>query len=303
MYYTGFADEASTSIDKQIKVTKELGWKNIELRNIDGTNIINISDKEFELVNQKLDEAGIKVSSLGSTIANWGKSPDSEEDFQKSLLELKRAIPRMKKLGTKMIRGMSFGIPKNFNIKDNSDLEKKIIKKLKIFVEVCENEDIIYLHENCMNYFSQSYEHMDRLLDEIDSQYFKIVFDTGNPVFSDNKIGEKPYNKQTTWESYQHLKRKIKHIHIKDAVFIENTNDIFPKSRFTYPGEGNGMIIKVLKDLFINGYDGGISIEPHMASVYHNNHDLQKQDHYKYKIYLEYGKRIMDIVEKIKQDI
>ena len=45
MYLTGFADEASQNIDKQISATKALGWEYIESRNINGTNIHNISDE------------------------------------------------------------------------------------------------------------------------------------------------------------------------------------------------------------------------------------------------------------------
>ena len=304
MYFTGFADEVSNSIDVQIEVTKELGWKNIECRNIDGINITDISDEEFEKVYQKLQESGIKINCFGSAVANWGKNPASEEDFQKSVEELKRAIPRMKRLGTKMIRGMSFGIPKNYDLEDSLELGEKVLEKMKVLVGMCADEGISYVHENCMTYFSQSYQHMDRLLAAMDSPYFKIVFDTGNPVFSDNRIGETPYQKQTTWEAYQHLNDKIGYIHIKDAVFLKETDGIFPESRFTFPGEGDGQVKKVLEDLLAKGYDGGISIEPHMGSVYHDDADEnQSQDEYKYNVYNEYGQRIMKMIDEIKHKI
>ncbi|MFW5980564.1 MAG: sugar phosphate isomerase/epimerase family protein [Halanaerobiaceae bacterium] len=304
MYFTGFADEAGETIDKQIEVTKELGWEYIECRDIEGTNLTDISDEKFEEVCQKLKDSGIKINCFGSAVANWGKNPASEEDFQKSVEELKRAIPRMKRLDTKMIRGMSFGIPDNYELKDSPELERMVIKKLKKLVGICEEAEITYVHENCMNYFSQSYQHMDRLLEEMNSPYFKIVFDTGNPVISDNKIGEPPYQKQTTWEAYQHLKNKIAYIHIKDAVFLKESDGLFPDSEFTFPGEGDGQVKKVLKDLLAGGYDGGISIEPHMGHVYHDDNDKnQSQEEYKYNVYVEYGQRIMKMVDEIKKEI
>ena len=208
----------------------------------------------------------------------------------------------MKKLGTKMIRGMSFFIPKN-EYPHNPELEKSILKKLKVLISLCEQEDIIYLHENCMNYFSQSYKHMEKLIESIDSPYFKIVFDTGNPVFADNRVGEPPYKKQNTWEVYQILKHKIHYVHIKDGIFIKETGNYFPEVEYTFPGEGNGQVRKVLKDLIVNGYDGGISIEPHMGDVYHtksyNNKD-ESSDEYKFNTYIEYGKKTMNMVEDIK---
>jgi len=305
LYFTGFADEVSGDIDVQIKATQELDWNFIEARNIEGENLTDISDKKFEEIYSKLVESGINISCFGSKVANWGKSPYKEEDYEQSIEELKRAIPRMKKLGTKMIRGMSFFIPKNEH-PNNPELEKSIIKKLKVLVNMCEQEDIIYLHENCMNYFSQSYEHMERLIKSMDSPYFKVVFDTGNPVFTDNRIGDPPYKKQNTWEVYQILKHKIHYIHIKDGIFIKDTENYFPEVDYTFPGEGNGQVKKVLKDLIANGYKGGISIEPHMGQVYHtesyNNND-KSLDEYKFNTYIEYGKKTMKMVENIRKSI
>ena len=301
MYYTGFADEAADSIEKQIEVTKELGWEHIELRSIEGTNLTDISDKKFEEVYRKLNQAGVKVNCFGSAVANWAKDPRNKNSFKKSIEELKRAIPRMQKLGTKMIRGMSYGIPKDLS-PDNPELEIKIIDHLKKMVKMCEEAGIIYLHENCMNYFSQSYEHMDKLVETINSPNFKIVFDTGNPVMADNRMGEPPYNKQRSWEAYQHLKEHIHYVHIKDGVFIKETDGIFPEMDYCYPGEGNGEVKKIIKDLIQSGYDGGFSIEPHMGAVYHEDRN-DSQAEAKYNTYLEYGRSFMRLIKEIKSEL
>ena len=301
MYYTGFADEAADSIDKQIEVTKELGWEYIESRSIDGTNITDISDQKFEEIATKLNEAGIKINCFGSAVANWGKDPREEESFKKSREELKKAIPRMKKLGTKMIRGMSYGIPKDLS-PSNPELEAKIIGDIKEMVRICEEAGITYLHENCMNYYSQSYEHMDKLLTEIDSPNFKIVFDTANPLMADNRSGKAPYEKQNSWEAYQHLKEEIAYVHIKDGIFVRETEGIFPEMNYSYPGEGRGEVKRIIKDLLQNGYDGGFSIEPHMGAVYHDR-DSQSEADARYRTYLEYGKRFMELMKEIKSEI
>ena len=98
MYYTGFADEAAAGIDGQIEVTKALGWKFIEARQIDGTNIHDISEEKFEEVCGKLADAGIGVNCFGSTVANWGWEPLNDEHFEKTKAQLERALVRMKKL-------------------------------------------------------------------------------------------------------------------------------------------------------------------------------------------------------------
>lgn len=301
MYYTGFADEAADSIEKQIEVTKELGWQYIEARNIDGKNLTDISEEKFEEVYEKLKASGIKINCFGSAVANWGKDPRQEESYTQSLEELKRAIPRMQKLGTKMIRGMSFGIPRDLSPR-NPELEEKILTNLKKLVEMCEQTGITYVHENCMNYFSQSYEHMELLLEEIKSPNFKIVFDTGNPLMADNRMGEEPYQKQSSWKAYQTLKDRIAYVHIKDGTYLKETGGIFPEMEYCFPGEGQGQVKEIVKDLLQDGYDDGFSIEPHMGAVYHSQ-EADSEAEAKYNTYLEYGKRFMNLVETIKAEI
>ena len=92
MFLTGFADEAGSSIDVQIKATKELGWKYIETRNIDGKNLSTLTDAEFDVFCEKLDNAGISINCYGSSIANWGMDPRSDEDFEKSKKLLKLTV-------------------------------------------------------------------------------------------------------------------------------------------------------------------------------------------------------------------
>ncbi|SFL56707.1 sugar phosphate isomerase/epimerase family protein [Halanaerobium salsuginis] len=300
MYYTGFADEAAASIDQQIAVTKELGWHYIEAREIDGVNLTDLSEAKFAEIAEKLAKAGVEINCFGSAVANWGKDPRFEDSFKRSLAELARAIPRMKQLGTKMIRGMSYGIPRDLG-PQNPELEAKIIASLKKMVKLCAEADLIYVHENCMNYFSQSYQHMEQLTRSINSDNFKIVFDTGNPLMADNRMGAEPYSKQTSWGAYQQLKDHIYYVHIKDGNFVKETAGIFPEMNYTYPGEGNAEVKKILVDLLKNGYDGGLSIEPHMGAVYHETENLTEAEA-KYNTYLEYGKRFMSLMTEIKAE-
>jgi len=108
MYLTGFADEAAPDVEGQIRATKELGWRHIEARRMGSANIHDIPDDEFERVCAKLEAAGIEINCFGSTIANWGKRID--EPFESSLAEARRAVPRMQRLGTRLVRIMSFAV-------------------------------------------------------------------------------------------------------------------------------------------------------------------------------------------------
>jgi len=61
MFFSGIADEAGKDIETQIKAHKELGWNHIEVRNVDGKNLIDLDEKKFNYVVEKLEEAGMKV--------------------------------------------------------------------------------------------------------------------------------------------------------------------------------------------------------------------------------------------------
>ncbi len=301
MYYTGFADEAAGDIDTQIKATKELGWTNIESRGIDGINITDISDEKFEEVCEKLQSAGVSINCFGSEVANWKKDPRKEEDFQKSIEDLNRGIPRMQRLGTKMIRGMSFVTIRDEE-PDSPELEEIIFKKIRHLVKMCEDAGIIYVHENCQNYGGMSHEHTLKLIDNVNSPALKLVFDMGNPVGTYNRIGEKPYKKQNSWEFYSNVKEYVHYIHIKDCKYIGESDGIFPKLDHTFPGEGDGKIKMILSDLLKNGYDGGFSMEPHMAVVVHDD-SIQSEEEVRYNNYIEYGRRFMSLVEEVKKEI
>lgn len=294
MYLSGFADEAANAIDGQIKATKELGWEYIEARNINGKNIHDISDAEFDKVVGKLQNSGIKINCFGSAIANWGKQIDSP--FESSLEETMRAIPRMQRLGTKIIRIMSFAVLKDREPHDQ--MEKERFHRVRELLKMFEDAGITPVHENCMNYGGMSWKHTLKLIENVPG--LKLVYDTGNPVFSIDYSKDKPYPKQSSWEFYQNIKEHIAYIHIKDGLWSENGEN--GKAVFTFPGEGDGDVYKIVEDLLTNGYDGGISIEPHLAVVQHDD-SVQSADNIRYANYIEYGRRMEKIIERIRKEI
>lgn len=300
MFYTGFADEAATDIDGQIEATKALGWDKIESRNIDGTNLHDISDEAFEVVEGKLKDAGVQVNCFGSAIANWAKDPTNPDDTKLSLEMLERALPRMKRLGATLLRGMSCKMMKDRSSQD-PEVEKLVFDHLKELVARCADHGITFGHENCMNYGGQSWKHSVKLVEAMDSENFTLIFDTGNPVMTDDRIGEPPYsNKQNAWDFYQGIKEHIGYVHIKDGIYRSETDGIFPKADWTFPGEGEGEVRRIVKDLLDSGYDGGFSMEPHMQVVFHEEGDGSDKAQAMKDNYIEYGRRFIKIVEEAR---
>ena len=288
MYWTGFTDEAAADIDGQIRATKTLGWANIEARNIGGRNLHDLPDAEFDAVCGALQDAGVRVNCFGSAIANWGKSilepPDS------SLAEARRAIPRMKRLGTTLIRIMSFAVIKDRDPEDQMAEER--FRRLRELVAMFRGEGLQPVHENCMNYGGMGWPFTLRLLENVPG--LKLVFDTGNPVFSDDCSRPPPRPKQSSWEFYTHVRDHVAYVHIKDGLWETAAQ----KATYTFPGEGRGDVRRIVQDLLARGYDGGISVEPHLAVVFHDASVASPAD-VMFQNYVEYGRRMMRMVESL----
>lgn len=279
MFYSGISDEAGQPIEAQIKAHRDLGWDHLELRLIDGVNITQIPDDTFKEVHDKVQQAGMKVSCFGSAIANWARpiTCDASIDIE----DLKQAIPRMQAMGTPFIRVMSYPNDPKSPIPE-ADWRKESIRRMKELARIAEDGGVTLVHENCSGWGGLSAENSNILLGEVSSPALKVVFDTGNPV---------TYG-QDAWEYYQKVYDDIVYVHIKDAKKVDG------KDIYTYCGEGDGYVREILGDLLGKGYDGGISIEPHLAAVIHTG---QKADNAAqlYETYTEYGRRLMKIVEEV----
>jgi len=241
----------------------------------------------------RLEEAGVRINCFGSAIANWGKSIEDPPDT--SIEETKRAIPRMQRLGTKLVRIMSFGIRRGHGPEDQMKEER--FRRLRELVAMFTDAGILPVHENCMNYGGMGAAYTLELLEQVPGM--ELVFDTGNPVITWDYAKGEPYVKQSSWDFYSQVREHVAYVHIKDAKYTKETDGIFPAADFFFPGEGDGDIPRILADLVANGYDGGISIEPHLSVVFHEDGSASEED-IRYNNYVEYGRRLMKIVEECK---
>jgi sugar phosphate isomerase/epimerase len=295
MTLMGIGDEAGAPIDAQVRATKELGWQHIEMRAIEVPgfpkgNFHDIPAPAFDMAVDKLQKAGINVYCFGSAVMNWAKKV--EDPFDVTLGEVKRAIPRMQKLGTKFVRIMSFK-PKDDDEKIPPVAFERVREVTKMFLD----GGIQPLHENCMNLGGMSWQHGLELLEKCPG--LKWVFDTANPIFNFDRRGSKPWKRQAPWEFWTHIRDYTAHIHIKDATWNPAKND----ADYNWPGEGEGRVRDILKDAFARGYDAGISIEPHMVVVFHDANAKVVSEDAPRENYVEYGRRLAKMIKEIKAEL
>jgi sugar phosphate isomerase/epimerase len=295
---TGIADEAGASLDVQIKAHQTLGWDSIEARvvEIDGVkgNLHEIPEASFEKVCERLASAHMGVCGFGSLIGNWGKN--ILDDFAITTAEIDRAIPRMQRLGTKIVRVMSYAVCK---AESGTDLEEQFeperIRRMQEMKRRFDDAGITMVHENCMNWGGMSVGHVHRINEAVPG--LKWVFDTGNPVFIDDR--QRPGHKQDSWEMYQAIKPHMAHVHIKDGRWVAEKKD----AEYTYPGEGEGQVDRILADLVQSAYTGYISIEPHVAVVFHgagaaDTLSPEQKAKEQFDSYIKYGRQLTTLLQK-----
>lgn len=292
MILTGIGDEAGDLLETQIRATRELGWQTIEARNVTvpghlKANLHDLPDAAFDEAVRQLENNGIGVHCFGSTIMNWAKTLQ-EPPFDVTLAEVKRAIPRMQRLGTKFVRVMSFK-PGDDEYRIPSEVCARVREVTQRFLDA----GLQPVHENCMNYGGMSSQHALELLDKVPG--LKWVFDTANPVFNPDRSKPRPWPRQDAWEFWTQVRDHVVHIHVKDATWNPAKND----ADYNWPGEGQGCVRQVLEDAFARGYDAAISIEPHLAVVFHDV-TVKSSAEAMYQSYIEYGRRLMRLIDETR---
>ncbi|HEX5223336.1 MAG TPA: TIM barrel protein [Verrucomicrobiae bacterium] len=290
----GIGDEAGASLNSQLAATREPGWKYIEMRAVEmpghtKANFHDIPDQAFDAAVRQLEQSGVQVYCFGSAVMNWAKKV--EDPFEITLSEVKRCIPRMKRVGAKFVRIMSFK-PGDEEFKTPTEAFRRVKDVTNMFLDA----GLQPVHENCMNYGGMSWQHALELLDKCPG--LKWVFDTANPVFNPDRSKPKPWPHQDAWEFWEKVRDHVVHIHIKDATWDAAKND----ADYNWPGEGQGKVREILKDALARGYAGGISIEPHMVTVFHDANAKSANEDAARKNFVEYGRRLEKMVAEIKSE-
>jgi sugar phosphate isomerase/epimerase len=295
MILTGIGDEAANSLDGQIRAIKELGWKHLEMRGVEvpgftKANFHDIPDAAFDLAMRCLEDAGVAVYCFGSTIMNWSKTIN--DPFDPTLAEVKRAIPRMQRLRTKYVRIMSFK-PGD----DDYRIPTEVFRRVKDVTNRFLDAGLQPVHENCMNYGGMSWQHALELLDKCPG--LKWVFDTANPILNPDRSKSKPWPRQDAWEFWEHVRDYVVHIHIKDATWNPTKND----ADYNWPGEGQGHVRDIIADALARGYDGALSLEPHMVVVFHDAQSKTTNEDDMRKNFIEYGHRLEEAIREVQKPL
>ena len=232
-----FADEASPNIDEQIAALKRNGLQGLEIRNVDGVNVSDITLEKAKEVKKKLSSNGLVTWSIGSPI---GKINIENDDFSAHTEKLKHTLEIANILEAENIRMFSFYMPEG---KEISDFKNEVIERLGIMCDIASKSGVALCHENEKGIYGDIPERCLDLFKVL--PYLKGIFDPANFVQSG----------VNTIKAWDMLKNYIYYMHIKDAK-IDGT--VVPA------GMGDGNVEKVVKN-FIEKGGNSFTIEPHLT--------------------------------------
>ena len=234
---SAFADEAGATLDEQIAALQRNNIKFMEIRGVDGLNIAKTPLDKITQYKKELDEAGIRVLTVGSPI---GKTKLGE-GYEEHVAEFLHVLAAARILGAERIRMFSI-------FTDSPEKqETEIFAKLSEMLDIAEGTGITLYHENEKGIYGDTDQRVMRLVDEFCGR-MEFIFDPANFI----QCGVDPLT------AYQKLRKNIACFHIKDAVMSDG--EVVPA------GKGDGHIAHILTD-FAKDHEGVmLTVEPHLKS-------------------------------------
>ncbi len=229
---TAFADEIAPDLATQLRVLKSNRVGGLDLRSVDGKNVLALSDAEVDTVGKAVAEAGLRVQCVGSPVNKVALSPMAEKEEADKLT---RAIEVAQRLGVRRIRIFT----------PESEDGDAVIEWMERQIAMAERGDVLLLVENDAKFWSAYPKNAKRLFRELAGPNLMAAFDFANAHLLGTTVEE--------W--FPWIVPFLDTLHIKDA----KDGKVVPA------GEGDAGLAIVLKALWDDHWSGPLTLEPHLA--------------------------------------
>jgi sugar phosphate isomerase/epimerase len=239
---SGFADEISPSLDEQLAVLAAEFISHLELRSVWSTNVADLDDAELARFRRALGAAGVRVSAIGSPIGKIGLDAPLGPELDR----LRRVADVAGELGTKTVRVFSFFMPPG---EPPQRHRQQVIDRMRALASIAEDRGLVLAHENEKEIYGDRPERCADLIAAVGSPALRATFDAANFV----QCGVRPHS-----EAYGLLRPYLVYVQVKDALAA--TGEVVPA------GQGDGEVRETLSALGNEGFEGYLSLEPHLAA-------------------------------------
>lgn len=240
---SGFGDEIDQDPVVQLAVLEALGARHLELRGAWGTGVLELDPSQRSELRKLLDERGFGVSVIASPLGKVSLDLPVEAE----LARLATAIDLAHTFSTRYIRMFSF----YQEGRDPAGMRDDVLVRLRAMTAAAEREDIVLLHENEKDIYGDTPERVLDLVEAVGSEHLRIAWDSANFV----QVGSRPFT-----EAYAALRPYLEYVQIKDALAADG--------QVVAAGEGDGELVETLTALRDDGYQGFISLEPHLSAAH-----------------------------------
>lgn len=236
-WITAFADEISPDLSTQIATLQRLGLQGLDLRSVDGVNVLSLTDEQIDLVGSSCREAGLFVQTVSSPV---NKVVLSEGNRVAEFAKLERACEVARRLGIRRIRIFTPEAP--------TEAWPEVKAWMADQLKLARAMGCVLLHENDAKFWGAYPEQAKILFEEFGSPEFRAAFDFANAEI----LGYRAMDHWFPW-----ILPHLDTIHIKDA----KDGKVVP------PGEGDGQIKQTLSYLKSEGWEGPLTLEPHLQAA------------------------------------
>lgn len=237
---SAFADEIDQDLKIQLEVLKLFGINHIEMRRVNGRELVKHTAAEAKEIKKQLDAENFRLSAVGSPIGKYGIT----ENFTPHLDLFKHTLDLAYLLEAPYIRMFSFWMPKG---EDPADYRSAVIDRWGEFIEAARGSGIILLHENEKGIYGDTAERCLDLLTSLNCDDVKAIFDPANFI---------QCNVETYPKAWNLLKDQVIYLHIKDANFADG--------KVVPAGHGDGRLKEILAEFAELNPGGVLSLEPHL---------------------------------------
>ncbi len=246
-------DEISEDFEHALAVCTELGIRDVELRSVWNTSIVELADDDLARVEALLRDGGFATCAIASPflkchIAGEGEAAgrthsasSTTRDEQWGILE--RSLKVAKRLDAPLVRAFSF-----WRVADPESVRAEILDTLREATErvAAAGKRLGLENEHACNIATGT--EAAWYLERIPDPTLGLIWDPGNIA----ALGVPPDEGQ-----FRAVSDRIHHVHLKDAVSLVEADG------FTTVGDGVVDWPRQLRQLAGIGYDGVLSIETH----------------------------------------